>query len=166
MSYLPVLPVLPHCKVIQMSIIPLRTEGLGSVSFQCTLTAAWLSKCSFLPVQALISSPAVFQFPELLFEEETEQCADLCLRLLRHCSSSIGPIRSHASASLYLLMRQNFEIGNVSPAALHWGIADNGAGGCWLWVQSPTELGDICERMDNSKDNRIPVFRLDQTKNN
>lgn len=55
-----------------------------------------------------------FQFPELLFEEETEQCADLCLRLLRHCSSSISTIRSHASASLYLLMRQNFEIGNVS----------------------------------------------------
>uniref|UniRef100_A0A8C2NIG0 Dedicator of cytokinesis 7 n=1 Tax=Capra hircus TaxID=9925 RepID=A0A8C2NIG0_CAPHI len=52
------------------------------------------------------------QFPELLFEEETEQCADLCLRLLRHCSSSISTIRSHASASLYLLMRQNFEIGN------------------------------------------------------
>lgn len=57
------------------------------------------------------------QFPELLFEEETEQCADLCLRLLRSCSSSISTIRSHASASLYLLMRQNFEIGNVSPAA-------------------------------------------------
>lgn len=57
------------------------------------------------------------QFPELLFEEETEQCADLCLRLLRSCSSSIGTIRAHASASLYLLMRQNFEIGNVSTAA-------------------------------------------------
>uniref|UniRef100_A0A6Q2Y2U4 Dedicator of cytokinesis 7 n=1 Tax=Esox lucius TaxID=8010 RepID=A0A6Q2Y2U4_ESOLU len=51
-------------------------------------------------------------FPELLFEEETEQCADLCLRLLRNCSSSVGTIRAHASASLYLLMRQNFEIGN------------------------------------------------------
>ncbi len=55
----------------------------------------------------------VSKFPELLFEEETEQCADLCLRLLRHCSSPIAHIRSHASASLYLLMRQNFEIGNV-----------------------------------------------------
>lgn len=54
------------------------------------------------------------QFPELLFEEETEQCADLCLRLLRHCSSAISSTRGHASASLYLLMRQNFEIGNVS----------------------------------------------------
>lgn len=141
MSCLPVLPVLPYCKMIHMSIIPLKTEGLGSLSFQCTLTAACLSKCSFLPVQALISSRAVFQFPELLFEEETEQCADLCLRLLRHCSSSISTIRSHASASLYLLMRQNFEIGNVSPAALHWVVADDGVGGCWLWAQSPTELG-------------------------
>ncbi|XP_047664248.1 dedicator of cytokinesis protein 7-like isoform X1 [Tachysurus fulvidraco] len=54
----------------------------------------------------------VFKFPEMLFEEDTELCADLCLRLLRHCSSSISSVRSHASASLYLLMRQNFEIGN------------------------------------------------------
>lgn len=53
------------------------------------------------------------QFPELLFEEDTELCADLCLRLLRHCGSRISAIRTHASASLYLLMRQNFEIGNV-----------------------------------------------------
>ncbi|XP_006898913.1 PREDICTED: dedicator of cytokinesis protein 6-like [Elephantulus edwardii] len=52
------------------------------------------------------------QFPELLFEEDTELCADLCLRLLRHCGSRISAVRTHASASLYLLMRQNFEIGN------------------------------------------------------
>ncbi|CAM4344958.1 unnamed protein product [Leuciscus chuanchicus] len=54
----------------------------------------------------------VYKFPEMLFEEDTELCADLCLRLLRHCSSSVNSVRSHASASLYLLMRQNFEIGN------------------------------------------------------
>uniref|UniRef100_A0A673M805 Dedicator of cytokinesis protein 7-like n=1 Tax=Sinocyclocheilus rhinocerous TaxID=307959 RepID=A0A673M805_9TELE len=54
----------------------------------------------------------VYKFPEMLFEEDTELCADLCLRLLRHCSSSVSSVRSHASASLYLLMRQNFEIGN------------------------------------------------------
>jgi hypothetical protein len=48
-----------------------------------------------------------------LFDEETEQCADLCLHLLKHCSSNISSVRSQASASLYLLMRQNFEIGNV-----------------------------------------------------
>ncbi|CAG0881186.1 unnamed protein product [Cyprideis torosa] len=54
----------------------------------------------------------VFKFPNLLFDEATEQCADLCLRLLSHSSSSISTIRSQAAASLYMLMRQNFEIGN------------------------------------------------------
>ncbi|XP_052274365.1 dedicator of cytokinesis protein 7-like isoform X2 [Dreissena polymorpha] len=54
----------------------------------------------------------VTKFLDLLFEEETEQCADLCLRLLRHCSSCIGNTRAQASASLYMLMRQNFELGN------------------------------------------------------
>ncbi|KAL3867584.1 hypothetical protein ACJMK2_040468 [Sinanodonta woodiana] len=54
----------------------------------------------------------VTKFVDLLFEEETEQCADLCLRLLRHCSSCISIIRAQASASLYMLMRHNFELGN------------------------------------------------------
>ncbi|XP_005089591.1 dedicator of cytokinesis protein 7 isoform X1 [Aplysia californica] len=54
----------------------------------------------------------VTKFLDLLFEEEAEQCAELCLRLLRHCSSPIAATRSQASASLYLLMRQNFELGN------------------------------------------------------
>uniref|UniRef100_A0A8C7F1M0 Dedicator of cytokinesis 7 n=1 Tax=Oncorhynchus kisutch TaxID=8019 RepID=A0A8C7F1M0_ONCKI len=75
-------------------------------SMACNQSALYLQHC-FATQRALVS-----KFPELLFEEETEQCADLCLRLLRNCSSSIGTIRSHASASLYLLMRQNFEIGN------------------------------------------------------
>ena len=56
----------------------------------------------------------VYKFPELLFEEETEQCADLCARLLRHCSSSVPDIRAWACVSLYLLMRHNFDLGNVS----------------------------------------------------
>ena len=59
------------------------------------------------------------QFPSLLFDEASEHCADLCLRLLRHCSSSISAVRSQSSASLYLLMRQNFEIGNVSSVIFH-----------------------------------------------
>lgn len=54
----------------------------------------------------------VSKFPNLLFDEATEHCAALCKSLLKHCSSSISAIRSQASASLYLLMRQNFEIGN------------------------------------------------------
>lgn len=70
------------------------------------------------------------QFPELLFEEDTELCADLCLRLLRHCGSRISTIRTHASASLYLLMRQNFEIGNVSGGGrLGVGVIDGGWAG-------------------------------------
>ena len=52
--------------------------------------------------------------PELLFEVDTELCADLCYRLLNHCCSSLSEVRLQGSASLYLLMRQNFEIGNVS----------------------------------------------------
>ena len=69
---------------------------------------------------ALHQSACSFQFPELLFEEEPEQCAELCLQLLRHCGSPISATRAQASGSLYLLMRQNFEIGNVSyPPPLH-----------------------------------------------
>ncbi|XP_064416958.1 dedicator of cytokinesis protein 7 isoform X2 [Latimeria chalumnae] len=75
-------------------------------SLACNQSALFLQHC-FATQRAL-----VFKFPEMLFEEDTELCADLCLRLLRHCSSSVGTIRAHASASLYLLMRQNFEIGN------------------------------------------------------
>ena len=48
----------------------------------------------------------------MLFQEETDQCADLCLRLLAHCASRIWDVRANATASLYLLMRQNFERDN------------------------------------------------------
>lgn len=64
--------------------------------------------CLFATQRAIVS-----KFPELMFEEETEQCGELCSRLLRHCSSSVDDIRAWACASLYLLMRQNFEMGNV-----------------------------------------------------
>jgi hypothetical protein len=64
-------------------------------------------KCIFATQRSI-----VHKFPELIFFEETEQCAELCARLLKHCSSSISDIRAWACASLYLLMRQNFEIGN------------------------------------------------------
>uniref|UniRef100_A0A8B9TTV8 Dedicator of cytokinesis 7 n=1 Tax=Anas platyrhynchos TaxID=8839 RepID=A0A8B9TTV8_ANAPL len=99
--------------VVQVRMIKKNRDSiLGGVlkvllhSMACNQSALYLQHC-FATQRALVS-----KFPELLFEEETEQCADLCLRLLRHCSSSISTIRSHASASLYLLMRQNFEIGN------------------------------------------------------
>uniref|UniRef100_A0A8B9HFI1 Dedicator of cytokinesis 7 n=1 Tax=Astyanax mexicanus TaxID=7994 RepID=A0A8B9HFI1_ASTMX len=97
-----------------VSVTESKESILGGVlkvllhSMACNQSALYLQHC-FATQRALVS-----KFPELLFEEETEQCADLCLRLLRNCSSSISTIRAHASASLYLLMRQNFEIGNVS----------------------------------------------------
>uniref|UniRef100_A0A158Q851 Dedicator of cytokinesis protein 6 n=1 Tax=Elaeophora elaphi TaxID=1147741 RepID=A0A158Q851_9BILA len=53
----------------------------------------------------------VTKYPDLLFEQETEQCGELCLLLLRHCASRLPAIRSQAAASLYLLMRQSFESG-------------------------------------------------------
>ncbi len=68
-----------------------------------------VTRCLYATQRAIVS-----KFPELVFEEETEQCAELCTRLLRHCSSGVDDIRAWACASLYLLMRQNFEMGNVS----------------------------------------------------
>nr|CAB3239426.1 dedicator of cytokinesis protein 7 [Phallusia mammillata] len=60
-----------------------------------------------------IQRSIVAKFPELVFEEETEQCADLTLRLLEKCSSSNACVRMHAAASLYMLMRHNFSLGST-----------------------------------------------------
>ncbi|TKR95511.1 hypothetical protein L596_009672 [Steinernema carpocapsae] len=54
----------------------------------------------------------VVKYPELIFEQQSEQCGELCLQLLRHCASKLPQIRSQAAASLYLLMRQSFECGS------------------------------------------------------
>ncbi|KAL2101539.1 hypothetical protein ACEWY4_003300 [Coilia grayii] len=106
--------VLDTLEIIVKTVVAseLKESVLGGVlrvllhSMAGNQSALFLQHC-FTTQRAL-----VFKFPEMLFEEDTELCADLCLRLLRHCSSSVAPVRSHASASLYLLMRQNFEIGN------------------------------------------------------
>ncbi|XP_041813912.1 dedicator of cytokinesis protein 7-like isoform X1 [Chelmon rostratus] len=106
--------VLDTLEIIVKTVVAseLKESVLGGVlrvllhSMAGNQSALFLQHC-FTTQRAL-----VFKFPEMLFEEDTELCADLCLRLLRHCSSSVSSVRSHASASLYLLMRQNFEIGN------------------------------------------------------
>uniref|UniRef100_A0AAR2JLK4 Dedicator of cytokinesis 6 n=1 Tax=Pygocentrus nattereri TaxID=42514 RepID=A0AAR2JLK4_PYGNA len=104
--------VLDTLEIITVVLSELKESVLGGVlrvllhSMAGNQSALFLQHC-FSTQRAL-----VFKFPEMLFEEDTELCADLCLRLLRHCSSSVGSVRSHASASLYLLMRQNYEIGN------------------------------------------------------
>ncbi|XP_068201997.1 dedicator of cytokinesis protein 7 isoform X2 [Palaemon carinicauda] len=88
-------------------------QGLLTVVFRVLLHAL-ASNQSTLTLTNMFNTQRslVAKFPGLLFDEETEQCADLCLQLLKHCSSCICKVRSHAAASLYLLMRHNFEIGN------------------------------------------------------
>lgn len=71
-------------------------------SLSCDQSTTYLTHC-FATLRALIA-----KFGDLLFEEEVEQCADLCQRVLHHCSSSIDVTRSQACATLYLLMRFSF----------------------------------------------------------
>uniref|UniRef100_A0A671S1P6 Dedicator of cytokinesis protein 7-like n=1 Tax=Sinocyclocheilus anshuiensis TaxID=1608454 RepID=A0A671S1P6_9TELE len=97
-------------KTVVMS--ELKESVLGGVLRVLLYSMAGNQSALFLQHCFSTQRALVYKFPEMLFEEDTELCADLCLRLLRHCSSSVSSVRSHASASLYLLMRQNFEIGN------------------------------------------------------
>ncbi|KAB0392742.1 hypothetical protein E2I00_011956, partial [Balaenoptera physalus] len=95
------------------SMLDSDTEGEGDIGGTINPSVAMaIAGGPLAPGSRASISQGPATFPELLFEEDTELCADLCLRLLRHCGSRISAIRTHASASLYLLMRQNFEIGN------------------------------------------------------
>lgn len=38
----------------------------------------------------------------------------ICRVLLRHCAALSAATRAHASATLYALMRQHYQLGNVS----------------------------------------------------
>lgn len=71
-------------------------------SLSCDQSTTYLTHC-FATLRALIA-----KFGDLLFEEEVEQCADLCQRVLHHCSSGMDITRSQACATLYLLMRFSF----------------------------------------------------------
>ncbi|RDD36831.1 Dedicator of cytokinesis protein 6 [Trichoplax sp. H2] len=60
------------------------------------------------------------KYPELLFEEDTDICADLCHRMLELSNSSLSTVRSHASVSLYILMRQSHTVNqNFSQIKAH-----------------------------------------------
>lgn len=50
----------------------------------------------------------IIKFGDFLFEEEVEQCSDLCQKVLHHCSSALESTRSQACATLYLIMRYSF----------------------------------------------------------
>ncbi|NXG40960.1 DOCK8 protein, partial [Psilopogon haemacephalus] len=95
--------------IIQASFaVECRDNLLGGVlkvlvnSLGCDQSTTYLTHC-FATLRALIA-----KFGDFLFEEEFEQCADLCQRVLHHCSSSIDITRTQACATLYLLMRYSF----------------------------------------------------------
>ncbi|XP_034266183.1 dedicator of cytokinesis protein 8 isoform X2 [Pantherophis guttatus] len=73
---------------------------INSLSYDQSTT--YLTHC-FATLRGLI-----VKFGEWLFEEEVEQCADLCQKVLQHCSSSIDTTRVQACATLYFLMRYSF----------------------------------------------------------
>uniref|UniRef100_A0A671L6F9 Dedicator of cytokinesis 8 n=1 Tax=Sinocyclocheilus anshuiensis TaxID=1608454 RepID=A0A671L6F9_9TELE len=71
-------------------------------SLTCNQSTTFLSHC-FSTLRALI-----VKFGDLLFEEEAEQCADLCQKVLHYCSICVDGNRSQACATLYLIMRYSY----------------------------------------------------------
>ncbi|XP_030623318.1 dedicator of cytokinesis protein 8 [Chanos chanos] len=71
-------------------------------SLTCNQSTTYLSHC-FSTLRSLI-----VKFGDLLFEEEAEQCADLCQKVLQCCSSCVDGNRSQACATLYLIMRYSY----------------------------------------------------------
>uniref|UniRef100_A0A672RT21 Dedicator of cytokinesis 8 n=1 Tax=Sinocyclocheilus grahami TaxID=75366 RepID=A0A672RT21_SINGR len=76
-------------------------------SLTCNQSTTFLSHC-FSTLRALI-----VKFGDLLFEEEAEQCADLCQKVLHYCSSCVDGNRSQACATLYLIMRYSYNSASV-----------------------------------------------------
>uniref|UniRef100_A0AAQ4S6U5 Dedicator of cytokinesis 8 n=1 Tax=Gasterosteus aculeatus aculeatus TaxID=481459 RepID=A0AAQ4S6U5_GASAC len=71
-------------------------------SLTCNQSSTFLSH-TFSSLRAL-----VVKFGDLMFEEEAEQCADLCQKVLQYCSSPVDENRSQACATLYLIMRYSY----------------------------------------------------------
>ncbi|XP_066499452.1 dedicator of cytokinesis protein 8 isoform X2 [Hoplias malabaricus] len=71
-------------------------------SLTCNQSTTYLSHC-FSTIRALI-----VKFGDMLFEEEAEQCADLCQKVLHYCNSCVDSNRSQACATLYLIMRYSY----------------------------------------------------------
>ncbi|KAM9857754.1 dedicator of cytokinesis protein 8 [Aulostomus maculatus] len=71
-------------------------------SLTCNQSTTFLTH-TFSTLRAL-----VVKFGELLFEEEAEQCADLCQKVLQYCSSPVDENRCQACATLYLIMRYSY----------------------------------------------------------
>lgn len=77
------------------------------------------SSVVLFPVSGVISWSDGFQYGDMLFEEEAEQCADLCQKVLQYCSSCVDSNRSQACATLYLIMRYSFSSASVRHTHRH-----------------------------------------------
>uniref|UniRef100_A0A5S6QDK1 Dedicator of cytokinesis protein 7 n=1 Tax=Trichuris muris TaxID=70415 RepID=A0A5S6QDK1_TRIMR len=142
-----VLDTLEYISRLALSSDCLASTGSGPVILSLVLRILLHMFACSQSVRVLLSLFAsqrafVAKYPEILFEEETEQCAELCLQLLRLCASRLAELRSQAAASLYLLLRQAFETGpnfarvkmqiTVSLSSLVGSAAD----GCWFNEQN------------------------------
>lgn len=78
------------------------------------LTWAWTAGASLHVCKLVMFWWVCVQFGDLLFEEEAEQCADLCQKVLQYCSSPVDENRSQACATLYLIMRYSYSNASVS----------------------------------------------------
>ncbi|XP_048834513.1 dedicator of cytokinesis protein 8 isoform X1 [Brienomyrus brachyistius] len=91
-----------------VSVVDSKDGVLGGVlrvllhSLTCNQSTTFLSHC-FGTLRSL-----VVKYGDLLFEEEAEQCADLCQKMLQYCSSCVDSNRSQACATLYLIMRYSY----------------------------------------------------------
>lgn len=83
-------------------------------SWDNLLTWAWTANASLHVCKLVKFSWVCVQFGDLLFEEEAEQCADLCQKVLQYCSSPVDENRSQACATLYLIMRYSYSNASVS----------------------------------------------------
>ncbi|KAG8543683.1 hypothetical protein GDO81_024032 [Engystomops pustulosus] len=95
--------------IIQVNLsVDCKDNLLGGIlkvlvhSLSTNQSSTYLCHC-FSSIRLLI-----IKFGDVLFEEEVEQCSDLCQRVLHHCSSALESTRSQACATLYLIMRYSF----------------------------------------------------------
>ncbi|XP_075064688.1 dedicator of cytokinesis protein 8 isoform X2 [Mixophyes fleayi] len=95
--------------IIQVNLsVDCKDNLLGGVlkvlvhSLSANQSNTYLSHC-FSSIRLLI-----IKFGDFLFEEEVEQCSDICQKVLHHCSSTLESTRSQACATLYLIMRYSF----------------------------------------------------------
>lgn len=86
----------------------------ASLNYLCLIACVCACVCVYHLVCLCLSVRVCVQFGDLLFEEEAEQCADLCQKVLQYCSSPVDENRSQACATLYLIMRYSYSNASVS----------------------------------------------------